>query len=68
MEIQSNVNPAIQKNIQDIEEQNKILEKVLNTRLLIATFKYKGSNNKTTIDDKRAITPISLSGIERKIA
>lgn len=29
MEIQSNVNPAIQKNIQDIEEQNKILEKII---------------------------------------
>ncbi len=29
MEIQSNVNPAIQKNIQDIEEQNQILEKII---------------------------------------
>lgn len=28
-EIKSNVNPAIQKNIQDIEEQNKILEKII---------------------------------------
>ena len=48
--------------------QNNTLEKVLNNKLLIATFKYKGNNKSTTIEDKRAITPINLSGIDRKIA
>lgn len=29
MEIQTNVNPALEKNIEDIEEQNKLLEKII---------------------------------------
>lgn len=29
MEINTNINPAIRKNIQDIEEQNRILDKII---------------------------------------